>query len=333
MRHLGSIDDLLTDNVIGILDRAEELCTGAPPRSHVGQVLALAFFQSSTRTRIGFACAGIRSGFGVVDLWADRHEASMSRPESLGDTIRVVSAYSDVMVLRHPSTGAWATATAVACCPLINGGNGCDEHPTQALIDVFAIRRAMGRLDGLSVGIVGDVRESRSAHSLMKVLARFGSQKIRLMGPESRVDSAVADAWSVGGPCGHVTVRHDLNLSDLDVIYVAGLPEGTGADGVGAASRARFALTRERLRDLPKTAVVLCPLPRIDEIATEVDEDRRARYFEQSARGLWVRMAVLERTANRSPVPGESTVTDAETGSGENEPRTGAGCLNVERAR
>jgi aspartate carbamoyltransferase catalytic subunit len=297
MRHLGSIDDLMTDEVIAILDRAEELRTGAPPRSHVGQVLTLAFFQSSTRTRIGFASAGIRLGFGAVDLWADRYEASMSSPESLSDTIRVVSAYSDVMVLRHSLADAWATAIAVARCPVINGGNGFGEHPTQALVDLFAIRRAMGRLEGLAVGIVGDVRGSRSAHSLLKGLARFGPQEIRLMGPESMVDSTAADAWAAGLPRGQVTVRHDLHLRDLEIVYVAGLPEGPGARRLDAAARARFALTRELLCDLPETVAVLCPLPRIDEIATEVDEDRRARYFDQSDDALWVRMAVLEQMA------------------------------------
>jgi len=141
---------------------------------------------------------------------------------------------------------------------------------------------------------VGDVRGSRSAHSLMKGLARFGSREIRLMGPESRVDPTVAAAWAAGLPGGQVTVLQDLDLRDLDIVYMAGLPEGKGADRLGGPARARFALTRERLLGLPETAIVLCPLPRVDEIATEADEDRRSRYFEASDGGLSIRMAVLE---------------------------------------
>lgn len=292
MRHLGSIEDVSSTEVLEILNLAEEM-RGARPRSQLGRVLALAFFQSSARTRLGFASAGIRLGFGMVDLFAERHDNSMSSSETLSDTVRVVSAYADAMVLRHPADDAWATAVAHTRCPLINGGNGNDEHPTQALIDLFAIRRATGRLDGLTVGIVGDIRGSRSAHSLIKALTLWGQKEIRLMGPESRVDSVVAAKWSTG-VASQVTIFYDLNFPDLDVIYFAGLPEGTGAARLDGAARARFSLTSQRLHDLPNPAVVLCPLPRIDEIAWGVDGDRRCRFFEQSDDGIWVRMAILE---------------------------------------
>jgi len=297
MRHLGSIADLSSDEVLAILDRAEELRAGAPPTSRPGHVLALAFFESSTRTRVGFASAAIRSGWGTVDLSAGRHGSEMSAPESLSDTIRVVSAYSDAMVLRHPASDAWATAVAHTRCPLINGGNGNDEHPTQALIDLFAIRKATGRLEGLNVGIVGDICGSRAAHSLIKALSRLGQAEIRLMGPGSRLDSAVAAAW--GGGAGHVTIGHDLVLADLDVLYVAGLPEGTGSERLSAFTRATFSILASRITDLPAWAAVLCPLPRIDEISQEVAGDVRCRFFQQSDDGESVRMAVLERSRER----------------------------------
>jgi aspartate carbamoyltransferase catalytic subunit len=299
MRHLGSISDLTADEVIGILDRAEELRTGALPRSHVGRVLTLAFFQASTRTRIGFASAGIRSGFGAVDLWAERYEASMSSPESLSDTIRVVSAYSDVLVLRHPSSDSWATAITAVRCPVINGGCGDGEHPTQSLVDMFAIRRATGRLDSLNVGIVGDVQSSRSAHSLMRGLAKFGANEFRLMGPAKRVDAGVAALWA-GDGAKRVTVLHDLDLRGLDVLYVAGLPEGSGPSRLNVAERARFSITPSRLRVFPDSGVLLCPLPIVDEIDRRNDVDQRARYFDQSDDGMWTRMAVLEHAAQRA---------------------------------
>jgi aspartate carbamoyltransferase catalytic subunit len=291
MRHLGSIEDVSAQEVLAILDQAEAM-RGSRPQSRVGRVLALAFFQASARTRIGFAAAGIRLGFGTTELISERYDTRMTAAESLGDTVRVISAYADAMVLRHPSDAAWATAVANAHCPLINGGNGNDEHPTQALIDLFAVRRATGRVHGLRVGIVGDIVGSRSAHSLMKVLALWRQQEFRLMGPASRANSTVAAKWAVGAGA-QISVLHHLNLRDLDIVYVAGLPEGTGIERLGSAERASFSLTQQHLQDLSPTAAVLCPLPRIDEMASDVDEDPRCRFFEQSDDGLWIRMAVL----------------------------------------
>jgi aspartate carbamoyltransferase catalytic subunit len=295
MRHLGTIADLSSSEVIAILDHAEEMRLGSQPPSHRGRVLTLAFFQSSTRTRMGFASAAIRLGFGTMDLVADRQDASMSSAESLSDTIRAVSAYSDALVLRHTAEGAWAAAVAHTRCPLINGGNGNDEHPTQALIDLFAIRRARGRLDDLRVGIVGDIRGSRSAHSLIKALVRLGQREIRVMGPESLLDGVVATRW-FGDVRGPGTVFHELTLCGLDVLYVAGLPAVAGDARIDQVERARFTLAPERLRNLPEAAVILCPLPRIDEIEPAVDKDARSRYFGQSDDGVFLRMAVLEWT-------------------------------------
>lgn len=302
MLHLGAMADLSPGDVAQILDRAEHLRGGARSLLGAGRVLTLAFFQASTRTRTGFASAGIRLGFGTVDLLAERHDVRMSASESLEDTMRVVSAYSDTLVLRHPADDGWTTAITHVSCPTINGGNGNGEHPTQALIDLFAIRRAIGRLDGLRVGIVGDIRGSRSAHSLMRALSRLEPEEVRLMGPEARVDTTEANMWCAG-VTERVTVHHQLSLRGLDVIYVAGLPPGTGADRIPDAERERFALTPQRLRQLPDTGVVLCPLPRIDEISIEIDSDRRARFFKQSDDGLWVRMAVLERAISAIPKP------------------------------
>lgn len=293
MRHLGTIADLSSAEVLEILDRAEELRLGARPLTRPGRVLTLAFFQSSTRTRMGFASAAIRLGFGTIDLFAERHEARMSSAESLSDTIRVVSAYSDALVLRHPAEDAWANAVAHTRCPLINGGNGNDEHPTQALIDLFAIRRATGRLDGLTVGIVGDIRGGRSAHSLLKALVRLGQREIRLMGPEPLADDALPAQWA-DDAASQIAVVHELSLRGVDVLYMAGLPESTGGGRIDQADRARFSLTNDSLRELPDTAVVLCPLPRIDEIEPAVDSDPRVRCFEQSDDGVFLRMAILE---------------------------------------
>ncbi len=298
-RHLGSIEDLSTDELMAILDRAEELRAGAEPRFRPGRVLTLAFFQSSTRTRVGFASAGIRLGFGTCDLWAGRYEPSMSEPESLSDTLRVVSEYSDVIIFRHPHGAAWSTALTAARCPVINGGCGSDEHPTQALIDLYAIRKAKGRLEGLSVGIVGDIRGSRAAHSLMRGLGRFEQAEFRLMGPAQRADPQLGSLWTSAGVARLVVLPY-MDLQGLDLLYMTGLPQGTGMEALAPPQRAPFALTAERLRNLPDSGVVLCPLPRVDEIDRLVDTDARVRFLDQSADGLWIRMATLEELGSRS---------------------------------
>jgi len=286
------IGELTRESVLGLLDRAEWLRAnrcGWP--SLAGRVVGMFFFQPSTRTRLGFTAAAVRFGAGTVDLLESRFAEGMSRPESAEDTVRSVSTYFDALVLRHPDACVVQCAAASADIPVINAGAGDDEHPTQALIDLFALRRLNPELTGLRIGVVGDLAASRSAHSLLRALDFFPPAEVRLISPPER-----RLATELRSSLAYPTEELDrLALGGLDVVYIAGLPEHCGADHMPAPARARYRLTPERIRELNPDAAILCPLPRIDEIDPAVDDDPRARYFAQSRDGLFVRAAVLER--------------------------------------
>lgn len=290
MRDLIAFDDLTTDEVVQILERSAELRAGAKPISAPFTTL-LGFFEASTRTRIGFVVATARLGGVPVDLDECRYGAGMSTAESLEDTIRCASGLVDVAVLRHASSTDHRRAVAAATCPVINAGNGAEEHPTQALIDLFAVRHGIARLEGLRIGLIGDLG-SRCAHSFVRAMGRFSPAELRLMHPEGR---RLDDSWLEGLDRHKIEVVSKLRLDGLDIAYFAGLPEH-GPDGrLGVAERKEWRLTPELLRSLPESGLVLCPLPRIDEIDPRVDEEPRCVYFQQSDNGLFVRMALLER--------------------------------------
>jgi len=269
-----------------------------------GRVVALAFFEPSLRTAVGFEVAALRLGAGAVAVGGARHAASMSKPESLADTLRVLGAYCDVICIRHPDVQSPRIVAGVAGVPVVNCGNGVDEHPTQALVDVFAMHRLRGGVDGARVAIVGDLRHMRSAHSLLLMLARHRDVVVRCIAPpELRMPPPlVADFRANATGRSGIEQVDTLALDDVDIVYVAGFPPGAGATPVPAAVRARFALSVDRLADLSPHAHVLSPLPRVDEIDPAVDELPCAAYFEQSALGLAMRMAVLEHALSEAGV-------------------------------
>jgi len=223
----------------------------------------------------------------------------MSQGESLKDTARVVSGYCDLLVLRQAVASALDAAVEVSRVPIINAGNGDEEHPTQAVIDLFAIRRWYGRIDGLRVGIAGDLLKSRAAHSLALALALFDTKEVRLMYPEGHG----LPSWVVAAAALPITNRVDrLDLHNLDVVYMAGLPRGEAKDRLPNLVRSKFCLSPQAFKELPDHAIVLCPLPRIDEIDESLDNKQSAQYFNQSDDGLFVRLAILDyvlRTGQR----------------------------------
>jgi aspartate carbamoyltransferase catalytic subunit len=286
------IGELTRESVLSLLDRAEWLRAnrcGWP--SLAGCVVGMFFFQPSTRTRLGFTAAAVRLGAGTADLLESRFAEGMSRPESVEDTVRSVSTYFDALVLRHADACVVERTAACAEIPVINAGAGDDEHPTQALIDLFALRRLNPGLTGLRIGVVGDLAGSRSVHSLLRALDFFPPAEVRLISPpERRLPAELRCTLTF--PTGELD---RLELGGLDAVYVAGLPERCGAEHMPAPTRARYRLTPERTRELNPNAVILCPLPRIDEIDPAVDREGAARYFAQSRDGLFIRAAVLEQ--------------------------------------
>lgn len=299
--NLLSIADLGRDGILEILGRAEELRLEAP-RGGVfpGRILGLVFLQPSTRTRVGFHAAMARLGGTAIEITETKVQPGMSQPESLVDTIRSISGWCDALVLRHPSPEEFQAAVESSNVPVINGGSGCEHHPTQALLDLFAICRRFGRLEDLRIGIAGDLGGSRAARSLVEALAHFSPRELRLMSPPGR---ELPGSVLAGFDGARIDVRHDLAVEGLDILYMAGLPQGVGDARLDEVVRVRFRLTRARADALDPGALILDPLPRIDEIEPEVDALPAAGYFAQSREALFVRCAVLERVLAR-----ESTV-------------------------
>ncbi len=289
--------DLGREGILSILERAEGFRTSRPDGApYLGRILGLFFFQVSVRTRFGFHAAMARLGGTAIELTETKYQTGMTRPESLSDMMRSISSYCDALVLRHESATAFREALEASDVPVINGGCGCEHHPTQALIDLFAIRRRFGRLDGLRIGLAGDLASSRSARSLLQGLAHFPLQELRLLSPQAK---EVPASLLADFPAGEVHLRDQLDVEGLDILYMSGLPEGTGPCRVEDEVRGRFRLTRQRAEGLSDSSLVLNPLPRIDEIAPEIDALPIAGYFQQSREAVFVRCAVLEHVLGR----------------------------------
>lgn len=293
MRHLISIDDLSTSEIIGLLDRAEWHRVHATRTTlFQGRTAGLLFLQPSTRTRVGFHVAMSRLGGQAVEITKTKYQVGMDRAESLSDTICSISSYFDIIVARNSSSEELERVVTLSSVPIINGGSGNNHHPTQSLIDLFAIRRRTGKLEGLRIGLAGDLSRSRAANSLLRVLQRFPPEEIRIMSPPDGNPSRgliKAFASDIINYCDRI------KTDGLDVLYMAGFPLGGRMLSLSSASRANFRLTQQRAEQLPDHGVVLCPLPRIDEIDVNVDVSTKAGYFIQSSEGLYMRMALLEK--------------------------------------
>lgn len=277
--------------------RAELAGSGLPATKRPFTV-GLLFLSPSLRTRVGFSVAASRLGGAPVDVAGSRWAPGMSDAESFADTLRAVSGMVDIVVVRVPFVLDRDVVASCSVAPLVNAGDGV-EHPTQAIVDLLAVEEERGPLDSLSIGVCGDLN-SRSARSLLKVLERTPPRRLTLMSPGER---HVPEPMSGGALAERTVVLDRADFADLDVLYLPGLPEGTDDNRLDATRRAEFALTAERQAELPADAVVLSPLPLIDEVSEEARGDPRLRFFAQSDRGVAVRMAVLRTLLSPSRPP------------------------------
>lgn len=278
---LHGVGDLSDDDIRVILTRAGELAAGAAPTRRAG-VVGLAFFETSLRTRVGFEVAAVRAGLHpvVVD---GRRASDMSMPESLHDTVRVLAGYVDGLIVRSPRPSALLAGAVPDNCPWLNAGDGGTEaeHPSQALADVFAMERLLGPTSTLRVAICGDLR-MRAARSLVRLLQRVGAAEILAVTDPSLQDAA--------GERLKLPMRDARDLADVDVLYAVGIPHGAATEPVRSALR----VDRSMLETLPADAIVLSPMPIIDEVAEVARGDARMRYLDQSDAALNVRIALLE---------------------------------------
>ncbi|NCG00703.1 MAG: aspartate carbamoyltransferase [Euryarchaeota archaeon] len=297
MAGLITMDDLTNEQILSILDDAERLLPVARGEIYLpllqGRILGNLFFEPSTRTRMSFETAMKRLGGDVVNL-GDVKTSSVVKGETLFDTIQMVDGYTDIIAMRHPRQGAAQYAQDSARVPILNGGDGAGHHPTQTMLDLFTIKQAHGRLDGLKVVLAGDLRYGRTVHSLSHALVRFGCELIFASPNLLRMpEEIVSDLRSHGAD---VTETEDLygSMADADVIYMTRIQKERFADEDEYARCAgAYKLHARDLSEVKQDMIVMHPLPRVDEIDPSVDTTRHARYFEQAFNGVVARMALL----------------------------------------
>ncbi len=258
-----------------------------------GKILANLFYEPSTRTSSSFTAAMERLGGSVIPINEVKY-SSVSKGESLPDTVRTLERYADVIVLRHPEVGASALAAQFASKPIINAGDGVGEHPTQALLDLFTIREELGEVDGLTVTMVGDLKYGRTVHSLSRLLSLF-DVRLNFVSPEIlRMPAEIVE--ELGESKTPVSVHDGLDpvLAETDVLYVTRVQkERFESEADYDAVKGAYVITPETLAAAKDRMIVMHPLPRVTEIAMEVDDDPRAAYFRQMEYGMYVRMALL----------------------------------------
>jgi len=260
------------------------------------RVMASLFYEPSTRTRLSFESAMLRLGGAVLGTEAAHTFSSAIKGETLEDTIRMVSAYADVIVLRHDQEGAAARAAAVASVPVVNAGDGPGEHPTQALLDLYTIEREIGHVEGVRIAFCGDLRFGRTARSLALLMTLYPGVRMTFVAPDIvQVRRDILDRLEARGiECRLADQLTDV-LDGIDVVYQTRVQKERFTDPAEYdLARTAIRIDAALMTQLPATAIVMHPLPRIDEIAPEVDADPRAAYFRQAANGVAIRMALLE---------------------------------------
>jgi aspartate carbamoyltransferase catalytic subunit len=263
-----------------------------------GRIMATLFYEPSTRTRLSFETAMLRSGGSVISTENASQFSSAIKGETLEDTIRVISGYADVIVLRHPESGSAQKASSVSSVPLINAGDGSGQHPTQALLDLFTIHDELHCIDGITIAMVGDLLYGRTVHSLCYLLAKnYTIKKLFLVAPETvRMREDILTFLKKK----KIPLEETPNLSKIlpqcDVVYQTRIQKERFGDKIQEYEKAKgiYTIGKEEIHQMKKDAILLHPLPRIDEIDTAIDNDPRSAYFRQAKNGLFVRMALLE---------------------------------------
>lgn len=264
---------------------------------HIGRMMAPLFYEPSTRTRLSFESAAQRMGMGLLSTENAGEFSSAIKGETVEDSIRVVSGYADVVVLRHTEKGAADRAAAVSESPIINAGDGAGEHPTQALLDLFTIQDEKGRLANLNVVIGGDLAGGRTARSLAQMLSNYEGNRISFVSvPELQIGEDIKLHLTEQGVDFQETDDMYDALHGADVVYWTRLQKERLAKlGVDPSIESSFAIDVAALQAMPEDAIIMHPLPRVDEIHTTVDGDPRAAYFRQAKNGLFVRMALIDK--------------------------------------
>ena len=297
MKHLLSPLDFSVEELDNLMDIAKDIEANPEKYAHAceGKKLATLFYEPSTRTRLSHEAAMINLGGSVLGF-SSADSSSASKGESVADTIRVISCFADICAMRHPKEGAAMVASQKATIPVINAGDGGHQHPTQTLTDMLTIRSLKGRLDNMTIGLCGDLKFGRTVHSLIHALVRYPGIRFVLISPEelklpSYIKNDVLDRQNI--PYEEV-VRLEDALPDLDILYMTRVQKERFFNEEDYVRMKDFYILDNKKMELAKEDMyILHPLPRVNEIATEVDNDPRAAYFKQVQYGVYIRMALI----------------------------------------
>lgn len=297
VKNLIDIKDLSVKEIDDLIKVANDIITNKEKYSHKcdGKILATLFFEPSTRTRLSFESAMLRLG-GKVLGFSEAASSSTAKGETLADTIETVSGYADIIAMRHPKEGAPIVAARKAFVPIINAGDGGHNHPTQTLTDLLTISRKKGRLDNLTVGLCGDLKFGRTIHSLISAMSRYKNIKFILISPdELKLPDYIINEVLEKNHIEYIeTDSMEKYMKDLDILYMTRVQrERFFNEEDYMRLKDYYILDKKKLKKAKKDLCIMHPLPRVNEINPEVDEDERANYFEQAYNGVYIRMALI----------------------------------------
>lgn len=292
-RSLVSIDDYSKDEIIKILDLAKEFEKSPIPNLFEGKVIATLFFEPSTRTRLSFESAVNRLGGRIVGF-TDSSTSSVTKGETLKDTIKTVSNYSDLIVIRHPLEGSARYASEVATVPIVNAGDGANQHPTQTLLDLYSIRKTQGTLDNLNIFLVGDLKYGRTVHSLLMAMSHFNTT-FNFISPE---ELRMPDEYKIFLDNLGLKYYEHLDFTEIisraDIVYMTRVQKERFSDPMEYEKvKNVYVLRKQMLKNTKENMRILHPLPRVNEIHDEVDSSEKAYYFPQALNGVYTRQAII----------------------------------------
>lgn len=293
-----SINDLSIEQISFILKTAEQFKKKPPQNLLQGKLIANCFFEPSTRTRLSFEAAALRLGAQNIGF-SEATTTSTKKGETLRDTIRVISEYADLIVIRHPKEGAARLAAEISTKPVINAGDGSNQHPTQALIDLFTIKECQKKLEGLNIALAGDLKYGRAVHSLVLAASLFGA-RFFLIAPELlSLPEQICDVLKKRRI--KFSSHHSIEevIPKIDILYMSRIQQERFEDNESIGMKSPYSLTLESLEKAKPSLKVLHPLPRVNEISVSVDKTPYAHYFDQAANGVWIRQALLFLLLNR----------------------------------
>lgn len=296
MRHLMNPLDFSVDELDKLFNLANDIerNIGKYSQSCKGKKLATCFYEPSTRTRLSFEAAMLNLGGSVIGF-SDAGSSSASKGESVSDTIRIISCYADICAMRHPKEGAPMVASSKSLIPVINAGDGGHQHPTQTLTDLLTIRSLKGHLGGFTIGLCGDLKFGRTVHSLINALSRYQDITFIFISPEElRVPDYIVEMLNEKNIAYREVIRLEDVIPSLDILYMTRVQKERFFNEEDYIRLKDFyILTKDKMKYASKDMLILHPLPRVNEISVEIDDDERAVYFKQAQYGVYVRMALI----------------------------------------